>query len=179
MKNLIVNADDLGWTDGVNRGIVHAHRNGIVTSASLLANGAAFESAVEMARAAPAMGVGVHLNLNDGKPVSAPESVPSLVNAQGEFAGGPETFMLRIARRNLNLKEVETEWDHQIQKVCDAGIRPTHVDGHKPMQMLPGLAYKNLEFRLAQAARALDDPLAHETSTPRAALPVESSTIRR
>ncbi len=68
MKNLIVNADDLGWTEGVNRGIADAHRNGIVTSASLLANGAAFESAVEMARSAPALGVGVHLNLNDGNP---------------------------------------------------------------------------------------------------------------
>jgi hopanoid biosynthesis associated protein HpnK len=168
VKNLIVNADDLGWTDGVNRGIVRAHRNGIVTSASLLANGAAFESAVEMARSAPALGVGVHLNLNDGKPVSPPESIPSLVTAKGEFAGGPETFMLRIARRNLNLKEVETEWGHQIQKIVDAGIHPTHLDGHKHVHMLPGLF--EIALRLARRHGIGAIRVAHETSTLRAAL---------
>ncbi len=168
MKNLIVNADDLGWTDGVNRGIIHSHRNGIVTSASLLANGAAFESAVELARNAPAMGVGVHLNLNDGKPVSPPEMIPSLVTAQGAFAGGPETFMLRIARRNLNLKEVETEWNNQIQKIFDAGIHPTHLDGHKHVHMLPGLF--EIALRLARRHDIGAIRVAHETSTLRAAL---------
>ena len=58
MKNLIVNADDLGWTAGVNRGIAQAHRNGIVTSSSLLANGGAFEDGVRVARALPALGIG-------------------------------------------------------------------------------------------------------------------------
>jgi predicted glycoside hydrolase/deacetylase ChbG (UPF0249 family) len=152
----------------VNRGIVHAHRNGIVTSASLLANGAAFESAVKLARSAPALGVGVHLNLNDGKPVSPPEAIHSLVTAQGDFAGGPETFMLRIARRNLNLKEVETEWDHQIQKVIDARIHPTHVDGHKHVHMLPGLF--EIALRLARRHGIGAIRVAHETSTLRAAL---------
>jgi predicted glycoside hydrolase/deacetylase ChbG (UPF0249 family) len=80
VKNLIVNADDLGWTEGINRGIAEAHRNGIVTSASLLANGAAFASAVEMARHTPGLGVGVHLNLSEGAPVSGPGAVPRLVN---------------------------------------------------------------------------------------------------
>ena len=139
MKNLIVNADDLGWTDGVNRGIVEAFQHGIVTSTSLLANGAAFAGGVEAARSAPGLGVGVHLNLSDGPPVADRETVTSLLNNDGEFVGGPESLLLRRARRGLSLAEVENEWDAQIQKVRDAGISPTHLDGHKHVHMLPGL----------------------------------------
>ena len=98
MKNLIVNADDLGWTEGVNRGIAEAHRNGIVTSTSLLANGPSFSLGVELARTTPGLGVGVHLNLSDGAPVAPPELVTSLVNNEGEFQGGPENLLVRIGR---------------------------------------------------------------------------------
>jgi predicted glycoside hydrolase/deacetylase ChbG (UPF0249 family) len=139
VKNLIVNADDLGWTDGVNRGILEAFHHGIVTSTSLLANGAAFAGGVEAARSAPGLGVGVHLNLSDGPPVAERETITSLLNDDGEFAGGPERLLLRRVRRGLILGEVESEWDAQIQKVRDAGIAPTHLDGHKHVHMLPGL----------------------------------------
>src|SRR3981189_1031470 len=108
MKNLIVNADDLGWTDGVNRGIVEAFHHGIVTSASLLANGAAFAGGVEAARSAPALGIGAHLNLSDGPPVADRETVTSLLNNDGEFAGGPESLLLRRARRGVSPAEVES-----------------------------------------------------------------------
>jgi chitin disaccharide deacetylase len=148
VKNLIVNADDLGWTDGVNRGIVEAFHHGIVTSASLLANRAAFAGGVEAARSAPALGVGVHLNLSDGAPVAAREMVTSLLNDDGELASGPESLLLRRVRRGLLLTEVETEWDAQIQKVRDAGIAPTHLDGHKHVHMLPGLF--EIALRLAK-----------------------------
>ena len=139
MKNLIVNADDLGWTDGINRGILEAFHHGIVTSTSLLANGAAFAGGVEAAKSAPGLGVGVHLNLSDGPPAADREIVTTLLNSDGEFAGGPESLLLRRARHALLLAEVENEWDAQIQKVRDAGIAPTHLDGHKHVHMLPGL----------------------------------------
>ncbi len=168
MKNLIVNADDLGWADGVNRGIAEAHRNGIVTSASLLANGRAFASAVELARATPALGVGVHLNLSDGKPVSAVAAVPSLVNEHGEFAGGPENLLLQMARRKLRLKEVEGEWELQIQKISHAGIQATHLDGHKHVHMLPGLF--EIALRLAKRHGIGAVRVSHEASPLRAAL---------
>src|SRR5579862_9211256 len=119
LRNLIVNADDLGWTDGVNRGIADAHRNGIVTSASLLANGPAFQSGVELAHATPGLGVGVHLNLSDGEPVADRESVTTLLNDRGEFEGRPESLLLRLARRSVLLSEIEQEWDAQIQKIRD------------------------------------------------------------
>jgi chitin disaccharide deacetylase len=148
VKNLIVNADDLGWTDGVNRGIVEAFQHGIVTSTSLLANGAAFTGAVKAARSAPALAVGVHLNLSDGPPVADRETVTSLLNDDGELASGPESLLLRRLRRGLLLAEVEAEWDAQIQKVRDAGIAPTHLDGHKHVHMLPGLF--EIALRLAK-----------------------------
>ena len=139
MRNLIVNADDLGWTRGVNRGIAEAHKNGIVTSGTLLANGGAFDDGVELALGTPTLGVGVHLNLSDGPPVLAAGKVLSLVNGQGLFHGGPEQLLLRLARRTLDVDEVEREWDAQIRKVIAAGIGPTHLDGHKHVHMLPGL----------------------------------------
>jgi len=168
VKNLIVNADDLGWTDGVNRGIVEAFHHGIVTSTSLLANGAAFAGGVEAARSAPGLGVGVHLNLSDGPPVANPEVVTSLLNDNAEFAGGPQSLLLRRARRGLLLVEVEDEWDAQIQKIIDAGITPTHLDGHKHVHMLPGLF--EIAVRLAKRHGIGAIRVSLETSSLRAAL---------
>jgi chitin disaccharide deacetylase len=167
-RNLIVNADDFGWTAGVNRGIAEAHRNGIVTSASLLANGAAFQEAVELARDAGNLGVGAHLNLNDGAPVAPRESVASLVNDAGRFEGGPDGLLLKIATRGLSLREVEVEWNAQISKVRDAGIEPTHVDGHKHVHMLPGLF--EIALRLAKRHGIGAIRVSHEASGLRAAL---------
>jgi len=168
VKNLIVNADDLGWSDGVNRGIAEAHRNGIVTSASVLANGTAFLAAVELVRAMPGIGVGVHLNLSDGSPVAEPETVTSLLNDRGEFAGGPEGLLLRMARRAVELREVEREWDAQITLVREAGIAPTHLDGHKHVHMLPGLF--EIALRLAKRHGIAAIRVAHEESSLRTAL---------
>jgi chitin disaccharide deacetylase len=168
LRSLIVNADDLGWTEGVNRGIAEAHRNGIVTSASLLANGRAFASGVELARTAPALGVGVHLNLSDGEPVAERELVTSLLNDRGELEGRPESLLLRLARRSVLLNEIEQEWNAQIQKVRDSGIEPTHLDGHRHVQMLPGLF--ELALRLAKRHGVAAIRVSHEESSLRAAL---------
>jgi hopanoid biosynthesis associated protein HpnK len=167
-RNLIVNADDLGWTAGVNRGIAEARRNGIVTSASLLANGQAFAEGVALARDASGLGLGVHLNLNDGPPVAPRESVPSLVNDAGEFEGGPDGLLLKIATRGLSLREVEVEWSAQIAKVRDAGIEPTHLDGHKHVHMLPGLF--EIALRLAKRHGIGAIRVSHEASSLRSAL---------
>jgi len=168
LKNLIVNADDLGWTEGVNQGIADAFRNGIVTSASMLANGAAFEGGLEVARCAPGLGLGVHLNLSDGVPLADRETVTSLLNDKGAFAGGPESLFLRQMRRGLVLREVEIEWDAQIQKVRDAGIEPTHLDGHKHVHMLPGLF--EVALRLAKRHSIGAIRVALEESSLRTAL---------
>ena len=168
LKNLIVNADDLGWTEGVNRGIVDAHRKGLVTSSSLLANGSAFESARAAAKGNPELGIGVHLNLSDGPPTALAEEVPGLLNEAGDLEEGPESLLLRIASWSLALEEVEREWDAQIQKVRAAGMEPTHLDGHKHVHMLPGLFEIALRLARKHGIRAIR--VAHETSTLRSVL---------
>jgi predicted glycoside hydrolase/deacetylase ChbG (UPF0249 family) len=168
LKNLIVNADDLGWTEGVNRGIVEAHRRGLVTSTSLLANGRAFESALAAAISNPQLGIGVHLNLSDGPPSAPADEVRGLLNEAGELEEGPESLLLRIASRSLALEEVEQEWDAQIGKVRATGIEPTHLDGHKHVQMLPGLFEIALRLAKKHGIRAIR--VAHEESTLRSVL---------
>jgi predicted glycoside hydrolase/deacetylase ChbG (UPF0249 family) len=168
MRNLIVNADDLGWTAGVNRGIADAHRNGIVTSTSLLANGSAFDHGVRVAGGLPGLGVGVHLNLSDGPPTSPTGQVRSLLDENGKFLGGPESLLLRLTTKSLDVKEVEKEWDAQIQRVREAGIRPTHLDGHKHVHMLPGLF--GIALRLAKRHGIEGIRVSHEASPLRTAL---------
>jgi predicted glycoside hydrolase/deacetylase ChbG (UPF0249 family) len=162
LKNLIVNADDLGWTEGVNRGIAEAHRRGLVTSTSLLANGLAFASALAVRREQPELGIGVHLNLSDGPPTAEASRVAALLNQAGQLEGGPESLLLRIAGRKLRLAEVEREWDAQIAKVKAAGISPTHLDGHKHVHMLPGLF--EVALRLAKKHGVSAIRIAHEES---------------
>jgi chitin disaccharide deacetylase len=168
VKNLIVNADDLGWTEGVNRGIAEGHRKGLVTSTSLLANGRAFASAIDVARANPELGVGVHLNLSDGPPSASPDQVRGLLNSEGHLEGSPESLLFRVASRNLEIEEVEREWDAQIRKIQSAGISPTHLDGHKHVQMLPGLFEIALRLAKKYGIRAIR--VSHEESKLRTVL---------
>jgi predicted glycoside hydrolase/deacetylase ChbG (UPF0249 family) len=168
LKNLIVNADDLGWTEGVNRGIAEAHRRGLVTSTSLLANGRAFASALAVSREHPELGIGVHLNLSDGPSTAEASRVTGLLNQAGQLEGGPESLLLRIAGRKLRLAEVEREWDAQIAKVKAAGVSPTHLDGHKHVHMLPGLF--EVALRLAKKHGVSAIRIAHEESRLRSLL---------
>lgn len=135
---LIVNADDLGQTEGINRGIETAHREGLVSSATLLANGAAFAEAVELAARCPELGVGVHLNLVEGAPVAPPERVPSLVDSHGQF-WGKRGLAQRWFTGAIDPGQVRLEFAAQVQRIRQAGIEPTHFDSHQHLHVLPGL----------------------------------------
>jgi hopanoid biosynthesis associated protein HpnK len=148
MKRLIVNADDFGMTEGVNRAVLEAHERGIVTSTSLFANGSAFASAAEIARRTPALGVGVHLNLTEGRPVVNYSRIPSLVTSAGNLLPGPARLASRLLFGRATLAEVESEFRAQIEKVRAAGIAPTHLDGHQHVHMWPSVFA--LTARLAQ-----------------------------
>jgi len=147
MKQLIVNADDFGLTEAVNRGILHAHDEGIVTSATLMATGAAFHSAVFKSACVPDLGIGVHLNLTSVRPVSPAANIPSLVNADGRLRWTPARLLRALVARQVSLREIETELREQVRKVCKAGIRPTHLDGHKHVHLMPGVS--EIVIRLA------------------------------
>ncbi|HET9178357.1 MAG TPA: ChbG/HpnK family deacetylase [Terriglobia bacterium] len=137
MKKLIVNADDFGLTEGINRAILDGHNNGIITSTTLMANGMAFDSAVAARSTAPALGIGVHLNLTQGRPVSLPSRVPSIVTSESSFYPSPGVLIRQILRRRVRLADIETELRSQIDKVASAGIRITHLDSHKHVHLGP------------------------------------------
>ena len=151
MKKLIVNADDFGLTEGVNRAIIHGHRNGIITSATLMANGEAFDSAVAASSAEPRLGVGAHLNLTQGRPVSNASEVPSIISQDGFFFPSPGILARRIMARQVEPVEVEKELRSQIEKVASAGVRITHLDSHKHIHLLPPLF--GLVLKLARTYR--------------------------
>lgn len=155
---LIVNADDFGLSPEVNRGVALAHSRGILTSATLLANAPAFDEAVGIARENPGLGVGVHLNLVRGKPLSPPGDAPLLVGPDGLFR------RFRAARLTADfLGQAEREYRRQLERVTAAGIKPTHIDFEKH-HAWQGPLYL-LACRLAGefgigAARTLREPVA-------------------
>ena len=144
---LIVNADDLGLTEGHNRAIVEAHSRGILTSTSLLACGRAFDDAVERARLAPTLGIGIHLTLLEGVPVLPAAEVPDLVDGNGRFGLSYARLFRRVGLGQVRLEQVVREWRAQIRKVMATGLAVTHLDSHKHIHMHPQL----LEVVLALA----------------------------
>ena len=128
---LIINADDFGLTPGINRAIFELHHAGVVTSATLMATGPAFDDAVALALANPTLGVGCHLVLVDGIPISHPQSIPTLLGADGK------TFRPSI----LDFAQASKSYEQQIRKLagfavdCDDG--GTHIDIAKRFQVAP------------------------------------------
>lgn len=132
---LIVNADDFGLSPGVSRGIIQAHRDGILTSTTFMVN---FPWAAQMApllEEAPSLGVGVHLNLTTGAPVLPPDQVPTLVGRDGQFARSAWRILARIRPA-----EARREWAAQVEKgIALLGRTPTHLDTHRYLQGYPPL----------------------------------------
>jgi chitin disaccharide deacetylase len=151
---LIISADDLGLTKGHNHAIAEAHQNGVLTSASLLTSGLAFDDAVECARRLPTLGLSVHLTLLEGSPVLPPTEVCDLVDEQGQFGFSYTQLFQRLALGRVRLEHVYVEWRAQIQKVLETGLYVTHLDSHKHIHMHPQL----LEIALK---------LCHEFGVPR------------
>lgn len=149
-KQLVVNADDFGFTPDVNEGIVEAHLHGILTATTLMANGAAFADAVQRAGETPTLDIGCHLvliggdSLVSGRPF--PRSVPQLVAA--------------LAKREIHPYE---ELSAQVQRILNAGIRPTHLDTHKHTHLAPpvldAVARIGEEFGIRWVRRPFDFPL--------------------
>jgi predicted glycoside hydrolase/deacetylase ChbG (UPF0249 family) len=150
LKQLIVNADDFGFTPDVNEGIVEAHRRGILTATTLMANGTAFDDAVRLARETPSLDIGCHLVLVGGESLVTgqplPASVPQLLGA--------------LARRQIRPYE---ELRAQVRKILDAGIRPTHLDTHKHTHLAPpvldAVARLGEEFDIRWVRRPMDFPM--------------------
>lgn len=137
---LIVNGDDFGMSRGITEGIILAARYGFLTSASLMVNMPAAEYAVERAaKKAPALGLGVHLNICQGRPVMPPRDVASLVEANGEFLP-PARMIRKLWYGAAAGSEIEAEFRAQIRWLKDRGVAPTHADSHHHIHIYPAAA---------------------------------------
>jgi hopanoid biosynthesis associated protein HpnK len=135
---LAVTGDDFGASRDVNEAIEAAHRDGVLTGASAIATGPAFEDAVARARALPALATGLHLVLCDGRAASAPRDVPDLVDAEGRFPASPARAGLRYWHRRHALRgQLQRELRAQLALALDAGLRLDWVDGHHHLHMHP------------------------------------------
>lgn len=148
---LAVNADDFGFTRDVNSGIVAAHVDGILTSTTLMANGAAFDDAVRLARAVPTLDVGVHFVLVGGY---------SLLEPARRFPDSVTELLRSMLMRRIRVYD---ELRAQMLRIVAAGIRPTHVDTHKHTHLFPpvleAVARLAEEFGVAWVRRPFDLPI--------------------
>jgi hopanoid biosynthesis associated protein HpnK len=138
-RRMIINADDFGLSPAVNRGILEAFGDGVLTSTTMLVNLEHFEDAVAIARRHPDLPVGIHLSLLWGRPVSPPQRVPSLVDRGGCFLPSLGVLARRYFLGRLAPDELRTELGAQVRRFFDAGLTPTHVDTHKHVHCLPGV----------------------------------------
>jgi hopanoid biosynthesis associated protein HpnK len=136
-RRLIVNADDFGLNTATNQAVIRAHREGILTTASLMVNEPGFEEAVEMAREHPRLGVGLHLTLLGGHSSLSPDQIPGLVNASGEFLNHPVLTGLRFFFRSSLRSQLRSEIHAQFKKFQATGLHLDHINGHLHLHLHP------------------------------------------
>ncbi len=139
-RRLVVTADDFGAAPEVNRAVVRAHREGILTSTSLMVTGDAVEDAVRLARETPGLAVGLHLVLAQGRPASPPGEIPDLVGPDGAFRRAPVTTGIRYAFDYAfrdGGAQLRREIEAQLAAFAATGLRLGHVDGHMNMHLHP------------------------------------------
>ena len=165
MRRLIINADDFGLTAGVNRAIVEAHENGVVTSATLMATGQAFDQAVALSQSWPKLGVGCHVVLVDGAPVLERAQVSHLLarggapNGRSHFRRTMTGFMAHALLDRRIPDEIENEAKAQISRLQSAGIKVTHLDSHKHTHVFPQVLRPLLRAARACGVRAIRNPV--------------------
>jgi predicted glycoside hydrolase/deacetylase ChbG (UPF0249 family) len=167
MHFLVINADDLGFAPGVNRGIIEAHAAGTVSSASMMVNTPGFHDAVDgVRRDAPGLGVGLHLNLVSGVPLAA---VPSLTDSTTGRFHAFDVLARHALAGQVDAADVRRECDAQLSALAAEGIQPTHLDSHRHAHAMPGIlpavAASAHAAKIAVVRRPLDraslmDPLA-------------------
>jgi predicted glycoside hydrolase/deacetylase ChbG (UPF0249 family) len=154
---LVINADDLGFAPGVNRGIVEAHEAGALSSASMMVNTPAFDDAVQLVRTRGLrLGVGLHLNLITGRPLS---DAPSLVDPHTGAFHSLSGLAKRAASGRLHAADVRRECDAQLAALASAGIAPTHLDSHRHAHALPGVLPAVVASARAAGVRVVRRPL--------------------
>ncbi len=136
-RRLIINADDFGRSRSINEAVIRAHREGILTSASLMVNEPAFADAVTLAKANPRLGVGLHLTLLCGRAALPREAIPDLISERGEFSDRPVAVGLRYFFRRGLRDQLRAEIGAQFRKFRETGLAFDHVNGHLHLHLHP------------------------------------------
>jgi hopanoid biosynthesis associated protein HpnK len=136
-RRLVVNADDFGRTASINAAIIQAHRDGILTSASLMVNEPATDEAVALARDHPRLGVGLHLTLLCGHSALDASQIPGLVNARREFGNDPVRVGLRYFAHASLRESLRREMAAQFERFRATGLPLDHVNGHLHLHLHP------------------------------------------
>lgn len=136
-RRLIVNADDFGLSQSVNQAVARAHREGILTSASLMVNEAGFAEAVLLAKGNPGLGVGLHLTLLQGHSALPPEKIPGLVNSRGQFSDSPVGVGMAYFFQPGLREQLRAEIRAQFEKFHSTGLPLDHVNGHLHLHLHP------------------------------------------
>jgi hopanoid biosynthesis associated protein HpnK len=136
-RQLIITADDFGLSKGVNAAVEKGWRDGILTCTSIMPGGAAFRDALAIAGRNPGLQVGLHLTLLQGKSVLPQAQIPDLVNEEGCFSDNPVATGMRYFFDKGLYKQLKQEIEAQIQRVADAGILLSHIDGHLNIHLHP------------------------------------------
>ncbi len=152
-----MNADDFGFTSGVNRAIMESHVRGVVTSSTLMAKGPAFAEAVELAKATPKLSIGCHVVLIDGEPVLDPARLSSLTDSF-RFRDGLKSFAARALTGRINAAQITVETSAQIRKIQSAGITVSHIDAHKHTHVFPSVLRPMLKAAAECGVRAVRNP---------------------
>jgi hopanoid biosynthesis associated protein HpnK len=139
IRRLIVNADDFGLSSSVNAAVVRAHREGILTTASLMVNEPGFAEAVQLAKENPRLGVGLHLTLLMGHATLPPEKIPGLANARGEFSKSPVVAGLKYFFQRRLREQLRAEIHAQFEKFHATGLPLDHVNGHLHLHLHPAV----------------------------------------
>lgn len=139
MKQLIITADDFGSSAEVNQAVIEAHRNGILTCASLMVGAEAADEAVRLVRKHPSLKVGIHLVLVDGFCVLPPKQIPDLVDAGGRFSGRIVLSGIRYFFSNSVKAQIAMECEAQIRKFIDTGLAFDHLNSHHHLHIHPGI----------------------------------------
>jgi len=139
MYKLIINADDFGLDEGVNRGIAVSFTRGILSSTTILANGSAFEDAVEQVRKNPVIRTGIHFNILRGFPIADKTVVAGLLDKDGSFLKDIRKLLLRLSLGRIKEDQLERELSAQIEKVLSAGLKITHLDSEKHLHLFPAV----------------------------------------
>lgn len=158
MRRLILNADDLGLSAGVNEGIERAHREGVLTAASLMTGEAGFEEGVRVARANPGLAVGLHLTLTDGVPTLPAARIPALTQKNGRFRDDMAGMGLTLAVSREARAELVAEVAAQMARFTATGLACDHVNAHKHYHLHPNIAAALIRAAAEAGVRCLRLP---------------------